>query len=232
MRTRPAIVILVALSWAGCSTVNYIPEDPRDPRFELARKNLGGKSGILKPVYRHEFDVSNLELSNDSLLYSGQDSSQRLSISFPALYKVTLMRPTSGAILGGFNGLVVGAVFGLLSAAVAGLNQLYGGGYSGMEAAPRVALGAGIGVVLGAIIGVVNPPTDTYYFGSLEDPAPPEPRILPSSVKLDMPLLPEEKQDAVRIVWNGRDIWLQKSDIKIERKGDGIWLTIPGHLLE
>lgn len=224
--------LIFGLLWSGCSTVSYIPEDSTDPRFEQARKDLAGKSGMLRPVYGHEFDVSGLELSNDSLHYSGQDSSQRLSISFPPLYKVTLMRPTSGLVVGMGAGLFGGAVFGLMSAAVAGLNHLYGGGYSGMEAAPRVALGAGIGLVLGAIIGVVIPPTDTYYFGSLEEPAPPEPRFLSSSVRLHTTLLPEETQDSAEIGWDGGDIWPKKSDIKIERKVDGIWLTVPAHLLE
>jgi hypothetical protein len=59
------------------------------------------------------------------------------------------------------------------------------------------------------------------------------PAITPKpQVRLHMTMLPEETQYAVKITWNGHDLWLKKSDIKIERKDDGIWLTIPAHLLE
>lgn len=230
MRTHLSIIIFFALIWAGCSTVNYIPEDSRDPRFELAKKDLGGKSGKLKPVYGRELDVSNLELSNASLHYSSQEDSQRFGLSFSALYKVTLARPTSGLVVGMARGLLGGvAIASGLSAA-----SLYMAFAPNEEVNRAVAWGAGVGLVIGAIYGAYNPSTDIYYFGGADQFDPPDPGS-PSwrpAVQLHMTTLSGETEHAVRIVWNGHDLWLKKSDIKIERRDDGIWLTIPGQLLE
>jgi hypothetical protein len=90
-----------------------------------------------------------------------------------------------------------------------------------------------VGGLEGALVGSIIGLTEHYSFPADTLVSPIAPAITPKPpVKLRMTTLREETEQAVKIVCNGRDVWLQESAIKIERKDDGIWLTIPGHLLE
>jgi hypothetical protein len=228
MRSHSSSIILILLL-AGCSTASYIPMEPNDNRFQKAKRSLAGAAGRLE-LHGGDFEVSDLELTNDFLHFMKQDSNQRWSVPLSDVYKIKISRPTRGVVLGMAGGFVVGAAFaGALS--VLSLQAAFAPAH---EVNQVVAVGAGIGLVGGAIYGYYHPPVDRYYFGRADEHIKPvsRPKPPPRPVTLHMSILPEETATAVRIVWNGHDLWLKRSDITIERKDDGIWLTVPGHLLE
>lgn len=118
------------------------------------------------------------------------------------------------------------------------------------------AAGIGAGVVLmGMAEGFFgnSPPADEVlpFFallgtarGALGSMVPPPPRYqLPLSlvfpgverskpITLKLTSFPAERLDQVCIMWNGKRLWLSKSEVNVERDREYILLTVPERLLE
>jgi hypothetical protein len=230
MRTA-IITFIFGLLWIRCSSTSHVPVDPAAKEFIEAHERLHLEEAIVTLIDGTEISLDSTVLQAAHVV--GVETETRFRQEYPLVRVRDIRMKSTGR--GAIRGVLIGSILGGAAGLAAGISSR--GEWLGPRSTGDVLAWGGvfalIGGLEGALVGSIAGLTEYYSFPTDTLVSPIAPAITPKPpVKLRMTILPEETQDAVRIVWNGRDIWLKKSAIKIERRDDGIWLTIPGHLLQ
>ena len=228
MKPCPVLSCL-GLILAGCSTTYDVPRDTRTDAFEEARESIDGRSIQVTRVRGAAIMLDSASLIADTIAGLAQETCMRVALPLTGVNTIMVSNSGRGILRGTLQGAaIVGGSALVLGIAVAaspqeGLVQ-FDAGAAGLLTLAGVVSGA----LLGGVYGAVGFSTYTYTVDEWnEDDSKPS-----KSRRLFLRSFQDETPGAVCIAYRGKLIWLPKSEVKIERDGEYILLTVPERLLD
>ncbi len=221
------ISILIPVS--SCSFTEKITSEEYDiPKIESKFRN---KEATVLLTTGQQIKAKNLEFSKDSICCRTVGSNATTAFKFQDVRSITY----TNRALGGLLGTLIGASVGILVAKFDGKAKAKCSGdcgtpvpilddaadaiAEGMEQALFMGLGGGVGYLIGR-----NAVTHGVEYTNHADPFSDKIIELPLSAVL------KEDKESIKIDYLGKEVWLYKSQIKLERKKDSIILKMKAGL--
>ena len=233
MKLYPALSCL-GLFLAGCTTTTELSRSPDENTLAEVNNRLSGSEVEVSYVDGRKVLLDSANLVSDCIIGLHQESGSQVEISQADIQSFQA-RPSldpAGAGLGALIGAVsVGVTTYLVGISLMDAIPLAVSPQTNL--APYVTAGVFVGGVVGGVVGG-HPSSEIYTF---DTPAAGEPTkqadgSVPSKmVTLQITSIQEETPDQICIKWNGRPVWLPRSEAKIQRVGEHNLLTVPARLL-
>ena len=232
------VVTYLGLMLAGCSTTYDVPRNPHTDGFLDAQEGIEGRTVLVSLMDSTVLELTSAALLTDTI--TGFNQTSGIETAYP-LREVAAIRAYDawrGAGRGFLQGAIIFGSVGLLGGVAAMEPGKFLAPQDAGDVATLAAVGAAYGGLLGGVLGALTFSPYDYRFQPLEGgirkrQAPAVPAVrLSQSITLRLTSFQDETPDQVCIMWNRKRLWLPKSEVRIEREGEHILLTVPEKLLE
>jgi len=223
------LVIGLGLMLASCSSTTEISRRPSELELSEINREIRDLKVRVTTIYGNTVHLDSAYLHSDGIVGVHQETGTRIDIPQREISKFYSYGGFNSG--GAWKGALLGALGGGLVGVVHQLAWSLGSWDRDFDEAPSYYLFAGIvgGGLIGGLIGGVES-SDYYTYGEIESK---EPDVRPPKmITLKLTTFQDETSDQVCIMWSGKSVWLPRSEIKIEREGEYILLTVPERLLE
>lgn len=235
MRNNLAAACFVLPLLAGCSTSYQSTGEFSQKEFATLAEDLVGEEASIEFVTGDVMDARIVRLTRNSIDLRGEDEPISRVVPLSSVHEIKVTSPASGLAKGAGIGFVVGGVTGVIMGFADGDDTR---GWFRMSAGQKALVGGvmlgTVGAVVGGLVGLAGGAAGKSYYFNEETMtkggyrgSSTHPRLL----VIEVPQILEETEQSVRILFSGKEVWLPKSKIQIERGDKSIRITVPENLL-
>lgn len=207
----------------GCSHSYVLTKESKSDFESLFNKRASGKKGEIITKDNKRIKAKNIQVSNDTAFWKSLYVPKMYKVALNEVQKILVTGPhprAKGLIYGALIGFAIGGTIGLISGDDPSAGQIpwiEGPGLYADEKA--VILGTVFGLT-GGMIGAIAAPTVQDEF--IIDEKTSRKYYLLRDVQIS-----DETETSIQIQWQGKMVWLNKSEVIIRRIDDGADIRIP-----